>query len=238
MCCEKYAARKKQTMKLVLLPGMDGTGILFKDFIDTCHSECQIISLPQNGSQTYQDLALAIQHHIPEEEYVLLAESFSGALIPLLLNQVKRKPVALILVASFLHSPRPILLRITQFLPLSLLLSMPGAKAITKYFCMKGASVEQFNQFWSLVKSLDKNLLKERLMSIQNMRYQVDVINLPTLCLIAKNDKLVPKSISIKLVDHFSDIKIKTLTGPHFILQTNARDCVAAINSFIECRFI
>jgi len=45
-------------MKVVLLPGLDGTGILFKPFIDALPSEAniQVISYPSATKLSYQEL--------------------------------------------------------------------------------------------------------------------------------------------------------------------------------------
>lgn len=73
-------------MKLVLLPGMDGTGLLFKEFRSCYEGESLIISLPTDTHQGYQSLAMAIEKQLPQEDYILLAESFSGGLVQHLLN--------------------------------------------------------------------------------------------------------------------------------------------------------
>ncbi len=41
-------------MKLVLLPGLDGTGRLFRRFIEEYHGDVELISLPDCTSQDYR----------------------------------------------------------------------------------------------------------------------------------------------------------------------------------------
>lgn len=54
-------------MKLVLLPGMDGTGILFKQLLANIQGiDVLVLSLPMEGSQDYQSLARKILKSLPE----------------------------------------------------------------------------------------------------------------------------------------------------------------------------
>jgi surfactin synthase thioesterase subunit len=222
-------------MKLVLLPGLDGTGFLFEEFIANCQYECLIIQLPEDGEQNHIDLAKRIINQLPDEDYVLLAESYSGGLMPYLIQNVTRKPEAVVLVASFLHAPRPLVISFLCQIPLKALMSFPSAKSIIKFMCMKGATNEQFNQFWNLLNKLDFLLMKRRLIAIKEMIYPADkVIDIPTLGIIAKHDKLVPRYISNKLINIFSRLTIETMDGPHFVLQVKAKEAVGVIHNFIE----
>jgi len=68
---------------LILLPGMDGTGLLFQDFVEALGAEIRavVVSYPKNESLTYTALESTVQRQLPSDEpYVLLAESFSGPL--------------------------------------------------------------------------------------------------------------------------------------------------------------
>ena len=68
-------------MKLILLPGMDGTGILFQPFLDIFPEEIetQIITFPCNEKLSYQELISYVCDKLPKDnDFVILAESFSG----------------------------------------------------------------------------------------------------------------------------------------------------------------
>lgn len=221
-------------MKLVLLPGMDGTGLLFEEFITNCQYECLIIPLPEDSKQSHMALASQIVNHLPDEDYVLLAESFSGALIPCLIQSASRQPEAVVLVASFLHAPRPLVISFLRQMPLKKLLGLPSVKSIVKFFCMKDASDEQFEKFWNVLKKLDFSLMKVRLREIQKMVNTEDKIVIPTLVIVAKHDKLIPRRISNKLPNLFSKLTLKTIDGPHFILQSKAEEVAQVIDNYIK----
>jgi pimeloyl-ACP methyl ester carboxylesterase len=67
-------------MKLVLLPGMDGTGDLFAPFIEALGDDIKVdvVRYPHEGGQSYAEFTARVLPSLPSEPYVLLAESFSG----------------------------------------------------------------------------------------------------------------------------------------------------------------
>ncbi len=92
-------------MKLLLLPGMDGTGRMFDPILPllSLFLEPEVISYPPRSLRTYDELLAQIS--APPSDFVILAESFSG---PLGIQLAARNPDrvrALILVATFASSP-------------------------------------------------------------------------------------------------------------------------------------
>jgi len=66
--------------RLVLLPGLDGTGELFASFIDALGGfATQVIAYPTDRAMTYAEHENFVRGKLPaDEDFVLLAESFSG----------------------------------------------------------------------------------------------------------------------------------------------------------------
>lgn len=97
-------------MKLVLLPGLDGTGVLFRPFVTLLTAqqtgiEPVVLSYPTRKPLGYDDLLPQIMGMLPREPFVLLGESFGG---PLSLRIAAAAPSglqALILAASFVTCP-------------------------------------------------------------------------------------------------------------------------------------
>ena len=95
-------------MKLLLLPGMDGTGELFSDLRDTLAGESEpvVIRYPSNKELSFYELAELVQKCFPvEEPFVIIAESFS---VPVAVICAAKKPAnlkALVLCAGFVTSP-------------------------------------------------------------------------------------------------------------------------------------
>lgn len=221
-------------MKLVLLPGMDGTGHLFKDFIRASPLDCLVLSLPESGEQSHEALSEIMVNKLPTDTYALVAESFSGGLVPYLIQGARVKPQAIIFVASFLHSPRPLLTKSLSYLPWKMLLKTPGAKWIVKHWCMNQSSANQFQQLWTLLCGMDMNLIKRRLLAIRKMDIAEYKTDIPTLYLIAAQDNLVPYCLSNKLIQCFSRLKVLSIDGPHFLMQTKPEECAKEIVTFIK----
>lgn len=95
-------------MKLVLLPGLDGTGILFEPLLRALPQALTPVVQPYPGDVplSYEELLPIAQSALPvSEPFILLGESFSG---PLALRIAATHPAGLkgvILCASFVRNP-------------------------------------------------------------------------------------------------------------------------------------
>ena len=93
---------------IVLLPGMDGSGTLFDDFIAELGSEAVVVSYPHDTPLDYEALATFAERALPSNEpYLLLGESFSG---PIAITLASKRPpglLALVLVCTFATLPPP-----------------------------------------------------------------------------------------------------------------------------------
>lgn len=68
-------------MKLVLLPGLDGTGRLFEPLLRVLpfHFSPLVIAYPTHAALSYTELLRYIEQKMPcGEDYILLTESYSG----------------------------------------------------------------------------------------------------------------------------------------------------------------
>ncbi len=142
-------------MKIVLLPGMDGTGLLFKDFIRASPLDCLVLSLPESGEQSHKALSEIMVNNLPTDAYALVAESFSGGLVPYLIQSAKVKPQAIILVASFLHSPRPLLAKCVYYLPWKILLKILSITG--PHFLMQANPDECATEIVTFMKELEES---------------------------------------------------------------------------------
>ena len=226
-------------MKLVLLPGMDGTGELFDNFLRHFKAEfiteCIVIKLPQQGAQDHASLAKIITKKLPEEDFVLLAESFSGGLVPELLNSKKHNIKGVIFVASFLSCPNKFLLPIARILPLKTLTSIPLSGIALKFlFLGKQAPDELIKKFIHAIKSVPNKTLKERLNVMYQQQIPDKTYDIPTFYIKAANDYLVPKKKKDELNRIFKNTVNKEINGPHFILQAHPKKTAMLISEIVK----
>lgn len=221
-------------MKLVLLPGMDGTGHLFNRVIAELNVECLIVSYPENISQDHHSLSKHVLSELPDEDIIILAESFAGGIVPHLLRshcQIK----GVCFVASFLSCPRPSLVRLARYLPLKKLARLPFTNSIYKQFFLgNSASEALIEDFKSVISSLAQSTIDERLETIFMLRKLEDRYDVPTMYIEATNDKLVPTSKGDEILSYFNQSERVSIAGPHFILQSKPRESADFISRFFQ----
>ncbi len=219
-------------MKLVLLPGMDGTGDLFSPLLRVLSEfDCEVIALPQTGDQGYSSITKQVREKLPEEDFVLVAESFSGPIGAALAKEGCANLKGIIFVATFLSAPSKLLLAFAKFLPLKLLSRLPLSTFFHKaLFLGSGASNELVNLFQSTIGSLPSSLIRARLGAMYSLSHDPEAIDLPVAYIQATSDKLVPPTKAVEFSCSFNNIIFKTVEGPHFLLQANPTECAAVIS--------
>jgi len=123
---------------IVLLPGMDGSGTLFADFVSTLGSSLEIIvvSYPKEIALGYDGLEEIVRAQLPlGKPFFLLGESFSG---PIAISLAAEKPdglLGLILSCTFAKNPHPYfkpLKSLTRILPISSRFTMTCSPEIVR----------------------------------------------------------------------------------------------------------
>ena len=93
---------------VVLLPGMDGSGLLLNEFLSELECKSIVVSYPTDQPSGYEQLEQHVRSFLPSDEsLVLLAESFSGPLAIALAANPPPQLKALVLVCTFARLPIP-----------------------------------------------------------------------------------------------------------------------------------
>lgn len=210
-------------MKLVLLPGMDGTGELFNPLLQHLQSDTTVLPLPESGDQDYNHIASAITPLLPQQDYILLAESFSSGLVRYLVENHDRYLRGVVIVSGFVSAPNRALLRLAKSLPLHTMLNMPGFDAVCRrYLLGNTATSEDIAALKEAIKSVPQDILKARLVAMLNMPNDLNYkCSLPCVCIVPTEDKLVHSRKTRELATAYSNAAISPISGPHFILQSN-----------------
>lgn len=220
-------------MRLILLPGMDGTGILFDRLLAQLNIPYTVIRLPLGPLQSYAYLEQEICAQLPKEDCILLAESFAGPIAAhiarLNLPQVK----ALVFIATFLSPPLPILLFIARFIPLKILLRLPLAGYFVR--CLLIGQEYPLARFLTALNEVPSAVIRARLTEVSHLKLRPSArdVNIPALYLCARSDFLVAKKHAQDFKDHFPSLTVCTIDGTHFLAQSNPIGCAQKINAFI-----
>ncbi len=223
---------------LVLLPGMDGTGELFDEFLSSLGDALRpiVVAYPKDHPLDYDALTAFSQAYLPQNEpFVLLGESFSG---PVAISLAATKPAGLrglILCCSFDRNPFPIFRRLSSIIGL-----MPTTNKLIR---LLGPLL--FGRFSnprltaSLRHALDglsATTLRARLKAVLEADFseKLKQVDVPILYLQATEDRIVPQSVLHKVLAGAPTAEVVKLRGPHLLLQTLPSDAAEAIRSFVQ----
>ena len=221
-------------MKLILLSGLDGTGKLFAPFISSLPKtiKTQCIVYPTNTVLSYDELITLVIKQLPKEEnFTLLAESFSGYIAYQIALQKPKNLTSLIFVATFLENPRPFLSKFIPIMPIEFMLSLPLPHFVAKHFLLRDeALVKRLQQ---TLKEVPSKTLYTRLLEISKLSTATQKVEIKTLYIQASNDLLV-SSKSYEVFERlFLDIKYFEVEGSHLILQGKPKETARVVEDFI-----
>jgi pimeloyl-ACP methyl ester carboxylesterase len=223
---------------IVLLPGMDGTGSLFTEFIAALPRavEAIVVRYPLDRAMNYAELEELVRASLPvERPFVLLGESFSG---PIAVSIAASKPAGLrglVLVCSFARNPLLVpsaLCSVISRFPVgqvpiriaaALLLGRYGSQTLRSRLAAEIAKVSPavWRARLRAVLSADVTAL------LRN-------IEVPVLYLRATNDRVVSRRAS-KLVSRLlPSVKVVELEAPHFMLQAKPVESAARVEAFVR----
>lgn len=223
-------------MRIVLLPGMDGSGLQFSRLVERLGDSftAQVISYPQRGPQDYDTLTEYVTRRLPQSEpYILLAESFGG---PLAFRVAANRPVNLrgvVFVATFLQAPRTPALRFLQLIPWRLVpLIHPPAFVIRWFSLGRGATREMMDDFWAATRDAGHHTLQQRLKTILRLAPPTESLDLPCLYLRGDQDRVVGGDSVELFRERCPSLLTQTIPGPHLLLQAESTASAEIIRSF------
>jgi len=231
----------KQPPQLVLLPGLDGTSDLFRNFLDELPSGYRrsVVSYPLNLS-SYADLAPVVRSAIPDNPaYVMLAESFSTPLAIQIISDHPGHIRGLILCSGFASSPLRGVGRQGALLAAPWLVSSQLSEFAVKHFLVgKDASRDLVDQVRRAVQQVPSKVLIARLKAALrcDVRDELRKIQVPILYLQASRDRLVgpANGREIIAIAQREESRLVSIDGPHLFIQRQPGPSVHAITDFLH----
>ena len=227
-------------MTWVFLPGMDGTGDLLAPVLKEMPrgDVCVTARYPRTQVHDRSELFSIIWEVLPNfEDYVLVAESFSG---PFALQAASRKPErlrALILVGTFAGSPMNGIQKLLAhaFSPLAMAMPLPRF-LIRALLSGPDSTDDEVDLIRSTVRSVKRSVLASRCkMTLRaNCTDLMSRINVPTLVIGAIHDRLIPRRMTERLCSEIHGARLEWLDAPHLVLFTKPRLAANVMQRFLS----
>lgn len=214
---------------------MDGTGKLFKPFIDLLENSSlanaisyEVVCLNDIQETNYQLIAQKIADQFCDEEVIILAESYSGRIAYELCQLPNLKIKHVIFVASFLARPS-FISRFASIIPVQIIRSLYMPKLLLSLVFFSSINIELVNSFLHSIKDVSDDVLKTRLKNIASLETPQVEINIPCTYLQASRDLLVSRN-AVKLFNLvFKDISVKRVKSGHFLVQCCPKSCLKVL---------
>jgi pimeloyl-ACP methyl ester carboxylesterase len=223
---------------LVLLPGLDGTGQLFRPLQDALAPtlRCRIISYPTDRELDLAALGALVSAQLPSSKSVVLAESFSGLVVLALLPGLRARIASVVFVGAFAEPPRPLLLRLSALLSHSGRLMQSAPAFLIRQYCLgDSARAPDLQRLREALARVSPGVLSHRMRLIASRHsFASDNIDVPCHYIRATNDRLVPSSSIDGFRQRFKDLHVHDIDGPHFLLQMKPRECAGVIERIVR----
>ena len=221
---------------IILLPGMDGSGSLFEDFIASLPSgvEAMVVKYPPDRALDYAELEALARAALPiQGPFLLVGESFSG---PVAVALAASSPVGLrglVLVCSFVRSPIAlprVLHPLISLLPVWLVPIRIAAAVLLGRFQTAALCA----RLESVMATVRPAVWRARLRAVlsADVARCLSNVKVPVLYLRAENDRVVPRS-AFEIIAHLlPKVSLVELEGPHFLLQAKPVESAAQVGAF------
>ncbi|MGA9670921.1 MAG: alpha/beta hydrolase [Terracidiphilus sp.] len=226
--------------RLVLLPGMHGTGELFSDFTRMIPEQkhAQALHYPTDISLSYSQLLGLVQSFVPESDtYVLLAESFSA---PLAIQFAAANPPnlkGLILCAGFATSPIRGWRKSLASLIAPFAFRLPLPKIAVSHLLVGPDAPDSLNEaVRAAIRSVNPTVLMSRLQQVLavDTRLALSKVSVPILFLQPQQDRLVGPTCLKEIVAIKPQIEVVQIQSPHLILQREPEQSAQIVTKFID----
>jgi pimeloyl-[acyl-carrier protein] methyl ester esterase len=218
-------------MKLVLLPGMDGTSRLFAPLRAVLPAEVQVepVTYPMSRPLGYEGLLNELK--LPTAPHVLVGESFSG---PLALWLAARKPPglrAVVLVASFVLSPVAMKGVLRALVRPWLFRRPPPDWVLRRYLVGEDASAREVEAVRAAIASVSPDVMAVRLRQVLCVDAREALRSCPVSVtyLRGTKDRLVPASMMEGMREILPSMATVEIDAAHLVLQCRPIESAAAI---------
>jgi pimeloyl-ACP methyl ester carboxylesterase len=221
---------------LVLLPGLDGTGLLFSGFVSALGPEFEaiVVRYPTDQRLSYAELESLVRASLPTDRpFVLLGESFSGPIAIAISASRPRGLVGLILCGSFARYPRRLLTKLRLLVPI---IPVKGrfVSLVGRVANRRGVLPALRSRLREVAAKVSSGVLRARIGEVLrvDVRDKLREIEVPILYLRASYDGVIPPRASEEIQRLAPRVRVVELDAPHFLLQAAAPRAAEVVGEF------
>jgi pimeloyl-[acyl-carrier protein] methyl ester esterase len=225
---------------LLLLPGLDGTGELFADFVAALPQSLTAtpVEYPRDRFLSYAELPSVVAKAAPSDgPYVLLAESFST---PAAVAYAATRPenlAGLVLCAGYVTNPIGHLTAVVNALARPGIFGFrPPDKVVEHFLTGDVTPPELLHKLRAALRTVSPKVMSARVKEVLSCDGREDLARtaIPLLFLRASNDRLLSSSCGEMVLAARPDARVETIEGPHLLLQREPQKAAAVIMKFID----
>ncbi len=222
-----YPVADTPKIEVVALPGLDGTGLLFADFVRSCPPgfAVRVMEYPRDRFLGYRELLPLVRGRLPmQSDFVILGESFSGPLAVMLAAERPPGLRAVVLAATFVRRPRPLWVGV---LPWRLLLRLRSPGLLFRWLLAgREATPALLRQLREVRRAVAANVLAARIREVLKVDAvrELRQIAVPVLYLQGAGDRLIRPRALGAIRRAKPEVIVARLAAPHMVLQTAPKE--------------
>ena len=226
--------------RLVLLPGLDGTGELFADFVKALPPtvETSVIQYPNQELCTYAELYALVRVSVADlEPFVLLGESFSSPLAIHVAGSRLPNLAGLVICAGFVANPFPHLGFLMKLLAKPFLFRLPTPDFVYQYYVTGWSGTAALRRkIRENLRPVAPGVLAGRVQEILTCDAREDLVrtNVPIMDLRGAYDRLIDAKCGVEIQKVRAGIRRVSLPAPHLVLQSRPYEASEAVMRFIR----
>lgn len=223
-------------MKVLLLPGLEGTGELFRRFVERAPTgfECDVVRYPDEPLWGYREhVRFVLENHLPDAPFLVVGESFSGP-VAVLVGAARPAGLAgVVLCNTFVVQPGPAML---QRVPWERVFGV-GVPRMTAGLHLVGW--KHVDEMLGEIRAANRQISPATKAARMRAVYEVDVrdelsrLEVPVLYLRGTDDRLVPGWCLRQALAARPDMRVERIPGPHLLLQVAPEECWRALAELV-----
>ena len=227
----------KDNLTLLLLPGLDGTEVLFRPLLAALPAPIRtlVVCYPPDGPNDYESLLPLLRAKVAEHPgCFVLASSFSGPLAVMLAAAEPDRVRGLVLAATFLRAP------IRWLLPLRFAIRGPLIGAVRTLRRIPVWTLRRREDPYRKAKAeiwrrVPARCLAARIRAIlaADVRERFSRCKQPVLCLHFNGDTVVRRHNAEEILRGRPEAELVTLPGDHFAMWKAPGPLAAAVARFM-----